>query len=227
MSFNRTKYDKCEYEQYNRETVGPGMYYNSTPVICDNCFNENPRIINQKTGVSMSKDKDWRFYNGPVDIESDLFNLTRRATKCNQKKYNPNTKCNINHQGIPSGSGVVEEVLGNNVKSWQTCNDSNLHNFSNCYFPTEDTRLSNPPCTLRGIGINRFDPLLLNPQDQITFPGNYQIPTRLVFKDNHRPCVPKPAVNDMNPPVHKVDCKKTTPTCVTPTKPLYQYDVCG
>jgi len=227
MSFNRLKYDKCETDQYNRDTTGPGIYQNNTPIMCNNCFNDNPRIINQMTGVSVSKDKDWRFYSGPIDVESELFNLTRRNTKCSSVKYNPNLDCKVKYQGVPSGQGAIEQVDGKGIKSWQNCNDQNLHDFPNCFFPTEDTRLSNPPCTLRGTGINRFDPLFLNPQDQVTFPGNYHVPTRTLFKDNHRPCVPTPQVNSMDPNMKESKCTKTMATCVAPTKPMYQYDVCG
>ena len=40
----------------------------------------------------------------------------------------------------------------------------NLVDFPKCYFLTEDTRLSNPASNLRGTGINRFNPLCLDPQ---------------------------------------------------------------
>ena len=29
----------------------------------------------QKTGVSMNSGVQWRFYGGPVDVESDLLNM--------------------------------------------------------------------------------------------------------------------------------------------------------
>ncbi len=96
-----------------------------------------------------------------------------------------------------------------------------------CDIPIENTRLSNPPCTLRGTGWNRFDPICMNPQDQIFFPGEYQIPTRLVFKDNHRPLLPRVNINDMNPIPTKKICEKIKPTCANYTGSLYQYDVCG
>jgi len=74
-----------------------------------------------------------------------------------------------------------------------------------CEIPIQNTRLSNPPCTLRGTGWNRFDPICMNPQDQIFFPGEYQIPTRLVFRDNHRPLLPRVRINSMDPePVREV-----------------------
>ena len=80
---------------------------------------------------------------------------------------------------------------------------------------------------MRGTGWNRFVPLCKNPQENITFPGEYLIPTRLVVKDNHRPLVKKPKVNDMNPNEEQEECEKISSVCANPTKSLYQYDVCG
>jgi hypothetical protein len=199
MSFNRLKYDTCEIKQYNKESTGPGNYLYETPLICNNCFNPNPSIINQKTGVSINNNVDWRFYSGPVDIESELLNLNKRASRCPEEKNS----------------------LGN-------LENDKLFNFPNCYFPTEDTRLSNPSTNLRGTGWNRFDPLCHDPQYQISFPGESMTPTRLVVKDNHRASVVPPKVNDMNPYQDMSPCPKISPdVCGNYTGPLYQYDVCG
>jgi len=62
----------------------------------------------------------------------------------------------------------------------------------------------------------------------VTFPGNYNTSTRIVVKDNHRPSVVMPQVNDMNPNEEMVPCPKISPNvCGNYTQPLYQYDVCG
>ena len=231
MSFNRLKYDNCEVKKYNQESTGPGNYLYNTPIECDNCLNDNPRIINQKKGVSINSNVDWRFYYGPIDVESDLFNLNRTSTKCPTKKYIPN--CDLNsctNQGELCGSGGIESC--NDSKnplrnSWNRPGDNNLVDFKNCFFPTEDTRLSNPATNLRGTGWNRFNPLCKNPQDQVTFPGQYMTSTRLVFKDNHRPSVVSPKVNDMNPNEQMQQCPKINSVCGNYTNSLYQYDVCG
>lgn len=231
MSFNRLLYDKCEQQKLNKESMGPGNYQTNTPVICSNCFQDNPRIMNQRTGVSLNTGVDWRFYAGPIDVDSELKNINRAATRCPQKKYMPQTDgCYCPDQGEPAGGGVTTGCENKNSplkKSWTRCGDNNLVDFPRCYFPTEDTRLSNPACNLRGTGINRFAPLCLNPQNQIAFPGDYQVPTRLVVKDNHRPCVPTPAINSMIPAPRKQPCPETTKVCGAFTSPMYQYDVCG
>ena len=78
MSFNRLKYDNSEVKKYNLESTGPGNYLYNTPIMCDNCLNDNPRIINQKKGVSINSNVDWRFYYGPVDVESENLNICKR-----------------------------------------------------------------------------------------------------------------------------------------------------
>ena len=60
------------------------------------------------------------------------------------------------------------------------------------------------------------------------FPGEYLTSTRTVFKDNHRPSVTNPKVNDMNPYEKQEPCPELGKNvCGNFTKPLYQYDVCG
>ena len=228
MSFNRLKYDTCEIKKYNQETSGPGNYLYDTPLMCNNCYNPNPSIINQKTGVSINNNVDWRFYSGPVDVESDLLNINRRASSCPSNQYEP--KCAPNscaNQGEPCGAGVSETC--NDAKTpWNRPGDENLFNFPNCYFPTDDTRLSNPATNLRGTGWNRFNPLCHDPQYQISFPGEIMTPTRIVFKDNHRPSVVPPKVNDMNPNEELTPAANISGNVPgNYVGPLYQYGVCG
>lgn len=201
MSFNRLNNDICEQKRNIRESTGPGFYQINTPVLCNTCFQENPQIINQRGGVSMHANTDWRFYNGPVQIESELYNITRPNTRCPEGKYVPKCpNCGTIISGQPCGDGVSKSCpkCKSVFKKGGMCND-NLVDFPDCHFPIENTRLSNPPSTLRGTGWNRFEDLCLDPQDQIIFPGEYHIPTRLVFRDNFRPCIRKSAINTMHP----------------------------
>jgi hypothetical protein len=50
-------------------------------------------------------------------------------------------------------------------------------------FPMAFNRLSNPPCTLRATGWNRFDPLFHNPQETFETPFDHYIPSRLLDKE--------------------------------------------
>ena len=52
--------------------------------------------------------------------------------------------------------------------------------------------------------------------------------TRILVKDNHRPSVVLPNVNDMKPYEKMRECPKLAQgICGAFTEPLYQYDVCG
>jgi hypothetical protein len=56
----------------------------------------------------------------------------------------------------------------------------------------EDTRLTNPPVTLRGTGWNRFETLCRDPQATAIVPFEFNIANRIVAKDNHRPYIQRP-----------------------------------
>lgn len=72
---NRTIYDSCEYKKQLHESTAPlnyALYYGKFES-CQKCVYDN-------------------FYRpfDLVDVESELKNITRPATKCPQYKYNPN-----------------------------------------------------------------------------------------------------------------------------------------
>ena len=100
-----------------------------------------------------------------VDTSSELLGITRRASSCPTDKY------------LPNGTA-------------KTCN---LRKLPDCpQITREDTRLSNPPCTLRSTGWNRWEWLCRNPQDKALVPFEWNVSNRIVVKDNHRACLPKP-----------------------------------
>ena len=87
-------------------------------------------------------------------------------------------------------------------------------NFKDCFFVAEDTRLSNPPSNLRGTGINRFEWLCKNPQNNIEVPFDYNISNRIVVKDNHRPLIPTPIDQTLSlPKGGDLPCQKTMAVC--------------
>lgn len=105
-----------------------------------------------------------------VDDGSELLGLNYRQSKCSADayvpgKYSPNGKC--------AAPGV-----NNNPRA--------------CAPPTEDTRLSNPPCTLRSTGWNRWEWLCWNPQDRAIVPFEFNVNYRMLAKDNHVPVIPCP-----------------------------------
>lgn len=101
-----------------------------------------------------------------IDVDSELMGLTRKASQCPVDHYIP---------GMPRKQYC-------NMMPIQDCRA----------IPTEDTRMSNPPCTLRGTGINRFEWLCWEPQAKALMPFDFMVNNRTIVKDNHRPCLPKP-----------------------------------
>jgi len=198
MSFNRLSYDTCEAKVAVKESVGVGQYQLNTPVLYNSCYQVNPQIITQKGSVSMNANADWRFFAGPIDVESDLFNINRIATNCPSGKYEPKcNNCGIVMSGQPCGQGVSLSCTNCSPKG-AMCNQD-LINMTECAFPVDDTRLSNPPSTLRGTGWNRFNPLCIDPQANIFFPVVLDLNTRNMFRDNFKPTFRTVAVNSMNP----------------------------
>jgi len=163
MSFNRLRYDAGAYEHSLYESVAPGLYQTAVPLPDGSCASDDPY-------VRMQRPCD---IGRIVDVGSDLEGLPYRATKCPSQQYLPGKGVRDPHcAAAPAGN------LGRGA--------------GRCLRPEEDTRLSNPPCTLRGTGVNRFDPLYWNPQDRAIEPWTHREGTsyRLVAKDNHRPCLP-------------------------------------
>lgn len=99
-----------------------------------------------------------------IDVDSELLGLNIRQSKCPSKKYLPTDKKFCNPHEL------------------KECND----------LDAESTRLSNPPCTLRSTGWNRWEHLCQNPQDNVITPFDWNVSNRIVVKDNWRPLVPTP-----------------------------------
>lgn len=120
-----------------------------------------------------------------IDVDSDLKLLNFRNSLNPSDKYIPPSHCTTNNYHFPC---------------------SNLG--------TEYTSISHPKCLFRGSPlINRFQPLCLNPQDELRWlqPSEIGINYRMVVKDNHVPCIPCPLPQDLvspkptNRPV--IDCR--------------------
>jgi len=80
---NRSIYDCCAYAQALQQSVDPLQYdlYFGAVENCNKC-------IDKKAWFKQDKQI--------VDIESDLWNITRPLTKCDGYKYNPNCKTGPN-----------------------------------------------------------------------------------------------------------------------------------
>jgi len=117
------------------------------------------------------------YENKLIDVDSDLMGLNVKNSKCPEKLFNPEK---------------ANEKFKQSMKT----------NYSDCMnFVGESTRLSNPTCTLRGTGWNRWEWLCQNPQDRAIVPFNTQLNTSIMTKDDHRPCIPQFVDNSLSLPV--------------------------
>jgi hypothetical protein len=211
MSFNRNVYDMCSYKYQLADSAGSGIYQLTRPNnVCAPCLPNDPRIIAQTQGVSISKNTSL------IDIDSELIGIGRNLSKCPERKYMPNQnssfQCGAQTGNVRNGCSKTDKLCVDNTQ---------VINFTDCFTPTEDTRLSNPPSTLRGTGWNRWEWLNADPQDRVTEPFDFQINTKILSKDNHRPCLPRPVGQMLvyptpnNAPI----CETIVPVCYVPTMP--------
>ena len=174
MSFSRNAYDECAILESTQEAMGPGLYkVNEPKIFCpgDGCYPYAPSVRLQKIGGSICADKPL------VDVDSELKRLNYILSDDDNKGYQPCSKY------------------------------CDLYNFKDCYQPQENTRMDNPPSNMRGTGINRWEWLCQNPQDKVSFDvGNGRLPfqshvdTNILFRDNHRPCLPHPIDPELSLP---------------------------
>lgn len=95
-----------------------------------------------------------------IDVDSELMGLKRTASKCPKSDY-------------------------------PECKMSQLKTTDRSQFMSpEDTKMSNPPCTLRGTGWNRWEWLCEDPQKYAVVPFLTMISDKTLAKDNHRPMIP-------------------------------------
>lgn len=160
-------YDACSYEEKLKRSIGPGMYMLGRPANdCDSCGKDipvDPYLRWQSWGPGFCQP------GSVVDSGSELLGLNYPNTKCAQKQYLP-------------GSYTPKT----------TCAAPGKYPIRACSAPTEATRLSNPPCTLRSTGWNRWEWLCYDPQDKAVVPFDYEVSNRILVKDNHVPCIPTP-----------------------------------
>lgn len=209
-NWSRTKYDAGSLGVDVRQSTLP-LEYQLDPNYaerCNQCRPLGPGWI-AKQGVSYDA-------NHPlIDTESELFNLNRVLTRDPNYQYKPHCpECENNPSGYPCGGGI------------QNCNQAQLSHIPSCNFHFEYTRISNPTSTLRETGINRFNPICLNPQDRSRWehPGETGINYRMIAKDNHIPCIPIPM--DPTPVLPKggdLPCELTIPVCASFIGSLHNY----
>ena len=176
MSFNRSSADNEEYDDTIKQSKGPGQYnlYKS-PILNIPCYAKEPTVRLQLNGVSVKN------RGNLTDIHSNLLGISLDSTGIEFGK-------NMCEAGYPVAGSV-------NAKCLTKKNTSILDGFNDkeCFIPTESTRLSNPPCTLRGLDYDRLDVnVCLNPQNKmVDMPFKNNVSVRLTGKDNFVPCAYK------------------------------------
>ena len=101
MSFNRLMYDSCAYKKTLEESTGT-LSYVLNPIKYENCSKCRVEFgVVGGTNVSHNK-------GNLVDVENELFNITRKTSKCPTKKYIPkcdkkgaNNFCQVNYEFLP------------------------------------------------------------------------------------------------------------------------------
>jgi hypothetical protein len=170
MSSSRLRYDTCASEHDLHRSLGPGMYAIDTPQVSmcgaqqSACFVQDP-ALRLGSGPALKCG-----YSGQlVDVDSELLGITRKASRCPQQRYLP---------------FALQPPL---CTLPQDC-PPDIRNF----LASEDTRLSNPGCTMRCRGWNRWEWLCKDPQSGVLPQFPHNINYRIVVKDNHRPCIEEP-----------------------------------
>jgi hypothetical protein len=163
--------DVCTYQEKLRRSVGPGMYQLGTPgadctVGCSKDIPSDPYLRYQAWGPGACVP------GSAVNDGSELLGLNYKASKCSADAYLPGK---YNTQGTCFAGARGTE---SNPRA--------------CTAPVESTRLSNPPCTLRATGWNRWEWLCWDPQERAEVPFEWNVSYRIVSKDNHVPCLEKP-----------------------------------
>ena len=164
----RLNNDDCSYKEKLRRTIGPGLYSLNVPyndcLDCSKDIPADPSLRFQSYGPNLCTMKN------AVDDSSELLGLNYKLSKCNADEYLPG-------KYITTGNCAVKGTSDPRA----------------CLAPQEDTRLSNPPCTLKETGINRWEWLCWDPQER-AIEGFDRVPVnyRMVAKDNHIPCLETP-----------------------------------
>lgn len=159
------KADKCFYNDYLSESVGPLLYrLNPTQINnCQACLSVfGPRSSHNGYGDSTTVGHTTAPAQDLVDVESILSNRNVIASRCKDGKVNDIdvTKFHLQHARV--------------------CND---------FLDPVASHLTAPPQNYRGMSINRFTDLPKNAQANIFY--DFAINTQLEAKDNYQERIPR------------------------------------
>lgn len=182
-------YDPVTYEVDILQSTRP-LNYRMDPIYANPCGQVcRPGDIGYISRVGNSIDKR----HSLIDNDSELRLLNYRASKAPQHQFHPQVANLSKKTGYPGpdAGGIQFELMDQD----KFRNPSDKWHFPECQkLRTEYTRVTYPSCDLKGTGVNRFQPVCLDPQHPSRWehPSEIGINYRMVVKDNHRPCIPQP-----------------------------------
>lgn len=153
QSLTRPKFDEFHQADDMRITSYAARYYLNVPN--HNC--PTTFIVDPTTRLQKSG-QSWVTNTWRTDVESDLKNINRLGTrvKCDEVQYDPRTN-------------------KMNTAFYESAQDQS--------FPQVFNHLTNPPCTLRATGWNRWISLPHQPQQTFETPFDFFIPSRTLDKE--------------------------------------------
>lgn len=156
QALTRSKFDDFHQVDDMRITSYAMRYYLNPPDA--NCPVSFP--VNATTRIQKSG-ASWPQGQWRTDVETDLKGINRFSSRvrCDEALYNPDTN-KLNQ--VPLAPAPDESV------------------------PQLFQRLTNPPCTLRATGWNRWVPLPHQPQQTFETPFDHFIPSKLLDKERCR-----------------------------------------
>lgn len=168
MSFTRLKYDNCACQEATARSVGPMHYrlFGGHVEHCNVCHSfTGPR--NSKEDVSTTRENCELGHGSMIAVESEL-----------QNRVNPSSQCNK----VGKNNGHKDH-------------DANIKHKDNCgvFLDEQDTRFTHPLDHYRGMSIDRFEHLPIDPQCNIFWDNS--INSRLVAKDTYRMIRPELLTN--------------------------------
>lgn len=171
MHNNRPDNDAKEYRQSLFESLGPGRYLLDRPATrrLGEAVTSDPFVSTQ--GLDAARCTNMSL----IDVDSELLGITRQFGRCDESKYSPHDaryKC------------TPKQVVNSDMSA---------------QLDSESCRMSNPPCTMRCTGVNRFEWLCQDPQTTALEPFPLAVNYRTVAKDNHRPLIDVPLIDRVSP----------------------------
>lgn len=162
---SRLDYDKCAYDDYLSESVGPGIYRMNPHQIhntnrCTSIY--GPRASSHGVSTVVGGKKEIAPRQANIDIDSILSNRSILTSKCKDGNVNDIDVNEYRLQHVPQCNNFLDPV---------------------------NSRLTNPSKNYRGMAINRFIDIPNNPQNVVFY--DWAINSQLEAKDNFSPSIPK------------------------------------